>query len=106
MKPWSRCAPSHGEYETSYISRRTIEVIPARRSTMASEKAVNSGRRTFITRTVPACALTCLAARNLFALVQTTGGAQEAVHKFDGAVSRKSPDFSRSQSFGSPFSVL
>ena len=56
---------------------------------MASEKEVNSGRRTFITRTVPACALTCLAARNLFALAQKTEGVQEAMHKFDGEVGRK-----------------
>ena len=56
---------------------------------MASEKIVDSGRRTFITRVVPACALTCLAAKNVFALAQTGEGVKKAVHKFDAEVNRK-----------------
>ena len=56
---------------------------------MASEKIVDSGRRAFITHVVPACALTCLAARNVFALAQTGEGVQKAVHKFDAEVNRK-----------------
>ncbi len=56
---------------------------------MASDKNVDPGRRTFITRVVPACALTCLAARNVFALAQTGEGVQKAVHKFDKELDRK-----------------
>jgi hypothetical protein len=56
---------------------------------MRSEKIVDSGRRTFITRVVPACALTCLAAKNVFALAQSGAGVQETGHKFDAELGRK-----------------
>ena len=56
---------------------------------MAGEKIVDAGRRTFITKVVPACALTCLAARNVLALAQTDDVVQEAAHKFDKELGRK-----------------
>jgi hypothetical protein len=56
---------------------------------MRNEDAVNPGRRTFITRVVPACALTCFTARNLFALAQSAADVQEAAHKFDAELERK-----------------
>ena len=55
---------------------------------MQEEKTIDSGRRTFITKVVPACALTCLAARNVFALAQSEEVSQEAAHKFDEAINR------------------
>ncbi len=70
---------------------------------MAEERVVNSGRRTFLTRTAPACALTCLAARNLFALAQTAEGVQKAAHKFDGEITRK---LTYRQIYGSRYSAF
>jgi hypothetical protein len=56
---------------------------------MRSKDAADPGRRIFITRVVPACALTCFAAKNLFALAQSEAGVQEPAHKFDAELGRK-----------------
>lgn len=56
---------------------------------MRVEQTVDPGRRTFITKVVPACALTCLAARNVLALAQSEEVAEEVAHKFDAELGRK-----------------
>jgi hypothetical protein len=56
---------------------------------MRKKDAIDPRRRTFITRVVPACALTCFAAKNLFALTQAEAGAQEAAHPFDATLKRQ-----------------
>ena len=52
---------------------------------MMKQTSVNTDRRHFLTKAMPACALTCLGTTHLFAAAgkQTTGTAQETHHKFD-----------------------
>jgi len=51
----------------------------------------NPGRRSFLTKVVPACALTCLAANHLVAmpLPGTDEETKDAVHNFDAELKRK-----------------
>jgi hypothetical protein len=52
---------------------------------MEEMHAIDSGRRHFLTRVVPACALTCLGAKSLFAraLAEESEDAAKVVHTFD-----------------------
>ena len=49
---------------------------------MKNQKSTNPNRRQFITKIVPACALTCLGAKHLLAMKQSKSDKQEK-HKFD-----------------------
>ncbi len=58
---------------------------------MRNRDAFDPGRRFFLTRVVPVCALTCLEAKNLFALAQSDAekDVRLAPHKFDAEFGRK-----------------
>lgn len=58
---------------------------------MKGKNAFDSGRRHFLTRVVPACALTCFATKDLLALTLSDEkqDVQEAVHNFDAEFGRK-----------------
>jgi hypothetical protein len=75
------------------ITAEQTAIIVLRRKETAMKKGNthNPGRRFFLTRVVPACALTCLEAKNLFALTQSEEEqeVQKATHKFDAEFGRK-----------------
>ncbi len=57
---------------------------------MKNRECFNSGRRQFLTRTVPACAVSCFAAGNILELINPSGLLMaQAKHKFDEKVTRE-----------------
>jgi len=55
---------------------------------MKKQKSTNPNRRQFITKIVPACAMTCLGAKHLLGMQQTQTE-EEAKHKFDQPMERQ-----------------
>lgn len=58
---------------------------------MRNKIAHNPGRRSFLLKAAPACALACFGPENVFAITQSGAkpSAQEVTHKFDGEFGRK-----------------